>query len=365
MMAWKVLKTRVLPIGVDLGSASVKMAQLRRWQGQLELTAAASADVPLACRDNHRLRMEFLADCLHSLARSGSFKGSQCVISLPADSTFVQHVRTAKRPPDELGQALRWELQGTLPFDPADAVIRHVVAGDLRSEKEPTQEVIVMAAAREVVEEYLQLVRRAKLDVVGLSVEPCAIMQCFARLFQRADDVNRGTLFLDLGQSATQVVIARGARMVFARNVLAGATQMDQAAAEGLAMTLQEIQQLRRGSPDSPEAARQTERIYAAEAGPVEALAGEVTQCLRYFESTFPSCPVERVVFLGGQALDRRLCQMLARKLNLPAQIGDPFARIGRAQGPGANIGVDRRQAQPAWAVAVGLCLGEEMPEAA
>jgi Tfp pilus assembly PilM family ATPase len=90
-----------------------------------------------------------------------------------------------------------------------------------------------------------------------------------------------------------------------------------------------------------------------------EALAGlesEITRCMRYYESTFPTQHIARVVFLGGQALDHRLCQALAQRLHLPAQVGDPFARIAR---PGeTDFGLDRRQAQPAWAVAVGLSLG-------
>jgi len=80
--------------------------------------------------------------------------------------------------------------------------------------------------------------------------------------------------------------------------------------------------------------------------------------------SVFPSF-VERVLFLGGQARDRRFCEEIARRIDLPAHIGDPLARVGRADGVKWNTGMDRRQAQPAWAVAVGLSIGAEMPNAA
>ena len=64
------------------------------------------------------------------------------------------------------------------------------------------------------------------------------------------------------------------------------------------------------------------------------------------------------MVLAGGQAYDKRLCQSLAERLNLPAQIGDPLVRIGRVAGAGLQIGLDRREPQPQWAVAVGLSLG-------
>ena len=83
-----------------------------------------------------------------------------------------------------------------------------------------------------------------------------------------------------------------------------------------------------------------------------------MTQCLRYYESVFRHRTVERAIFVGGQAYDKRLCQSLAQRLNVPAQIGDPLVRVKRSPGAGARLNFDWRQPQPAWAVAVGLSLG-------
>jgi len=68
--------------------------------------------------------------------------------------------------------------------------------------------------------------------------------------------------------------------------------------------------------------------------------------------------PLERAIFLGGQAYDKRLCQALARQLALPAQIGDPLAGIPRepdALAPGVT---SADGSLPDWAVAAGLSLG-------
>jgi Tfp pilus assembly PilM family ATPase len=77
---------------------------------------------------------------------------------------------------------------------------------------------------------------------------------------------------------------------------------------------------------------------------------------VRYYESVFRNQGIERSIFVGGQAYDRRLCQMIARKLNLPAQIGDPLVRISRSEA--ATLTGD--DPQPNWAVAIGLSLGGE-----
>jgi len=80
--------------------------------------------------------------------------------------------------------------------------------------------------------------------------------------------------------------------------------------------------------------------------------------CRRYYETTFQNKPVERLVFVGGEAKQRRLCQHIAREMSLAAQVGDPIVRMGRISEVGIESGLDRRQPQPAWATAIGLSLG-------
>ena len=60
-------------------------------------------------------------------------------------------------------------------------------------------------------------------------------------------------------------------------------------------------------------------------------------------------------MFTGGQAHDRRLCQALARRLNLPAQIGDPLAALSVSDALRQKGFTDAR---PELSVAIGLSLG-------
>jgi Tfp pilus assembly PilM family ATPase len=96
----------------------------------------------------------------------------------------------------------------------------------------------------------------------------------------------------------------------------------------------------------------------------VHHLADEIQRCRRYHEGTFPGVPVDRLVFVGGEAHVRSLCQALARRLGIAAQLGDPIVGLchdvsARRETPDLAVaGIDRRRPQPAWAVACGLSLG-------
>jgi hypothetical protein len=68
---------------------------------------------------------------------------------------------------------------------------------------------------------------------------------------------------------------------------------------------------------------------------------------------------------VGGEARQRSLCQHIARELGIGAQLGDPLVRMGRISEISIESGIDRRQPQPSWAIALGLSLGPTVPQSA
>ncbi len=357
-MALRIVRAKTLPIGVDLGSSMLKMVQLRMNEGTPELLAAGSADIPPADRsDDSRKRLDVIARNIRSLLKSADFKGPRCVLSIPAGETFVQHLKVPKLPPQDMALAIRNELYGKLPYPVDEAVIRHIVAGDVYGEGESLQEVIAVCASRRQLEGYLDMARRSKLDVTCVNIEPCAIVECFSRMFRRASDAGRTILLLDLGFRSTQVVLSHGSRIVFARNLKIGGEQFDQAVADGMEVAVERGRALRLTIQMETEHA-DADKVYALMNTPMKSLCDELTQCLRYYESVFRNQSVEHAIFVGGQAFDKRLCQSIAQRLNLPAQVGDPLAGIKRAEGAQDSKLLDHRCTQPHWAVAIGLSLG-------
>ena len=177
-------------------------------------------------------------------------------------------------------------------------------------------------------------------------------------IFRRTNDAARTIMFVDMGSASTQVVLSHGTRLVFARNLPMGGRQLDQAVADGMDVSLSQAHSIRwdllKGHNEGP-AEDELHRLLDA---PLNSMADELTQCLRYYESAFRNQSVERAIFVGGQAYDKRLCQSLAQRLNLPAQVGDPLVRVKLAEGAVMPTSMDSRQPQPNWAVAIGLSLG-------
>jgi len=417
------------PIGVDFGTDGLRMAQVEAADGEFRLVAAASAEVPAQIRQDPTARLNFFTETVRDRLASGNFRGRRAILSLPAASCFIQHLRMPKLEEEELKKALPWEARGKLPIDPSHALLRHIVAGEVYQDSEQKNEVILMAAARELVNQLLGAAAKAKLDIVGMNVEPKALVDCFAHIFRRKSDAELTTCYVDIGCSGTRAVIARGSQILFARGIPVGGDHFNRAVAGSLRMSLEDAKVLRikvcsLGAPvqaaGAPEAqSRQVAQapqsldsafpllgagmkaagastatatapapVAAPALAPADQVSGELMEkarqveqacreplaklveeldlCRRYHESTFSTRPIDRLVFVGGEARHRNLCQQIARQLSLAAQVGDPLVRMGRTAEVGVESGIDRRQPQPSWSVAIGLSMGPvggEKPE--
>lgn len=406
-------------IGVDFGSDCLRVAQVERTDGEFRLVAAASLDVPPHVRNDVPARLAFFTEGLRDLLTQGGFRGRRVMLTLPASLMYIQHLRLPRLEGDALKKALPWELRGKLPIDPTHALLRHMVAGEVYHEQEPKTEVIVMAARRDLVDQLLAAAGKARLDVVGMNTEPKAIIDCFAQVYRRKSDAEATTCYLDMGCNASRAIIARGTQILFARVIPVGGEHFSRAVATSLKIPLEEAKLLRarlaaeapanepKDKPESapapgegerrmdqefamlgaalaaaqpqPAAARpktaaavppvnsqknQRTEVEQAYREPLAKLVEELALCRRYYESAFTNRPVERLIFLGGEARHHDLCQSVARDLGVAARIGDPLVRMPPECDGGPESGIDRKLSQPAWTIAVGLSMGPAAVEA-
>jgi type IV pilus assembly protein PilM len=305
-------------------------------------------------------------------------------------------MRMGKMSADDLVKALPFEAAGKLPFDPNRAVLRHTVAGEVYQNQDVKQEVILMAAPRDAVDKHLNLLSKQKLEVVGIHVEPHALIECFSQLYKRKGDENVCTMFIDMGAGSTHVVIAHGKNMVFAKHIGVGGDMMNKAVADLIKCDVSKAREVRarasrlqatasrlpagvvglgaesnthplgkqnNGSPVLGIEPDMVESVAQATGGMQQTLINELWMCTRYYEGIFPGRAVDRAIFVGGESRHIPMCQKIAQSLGLPSTLGDPLARL--MKDGAAQTSVDLRQPQPGWAIAVGLAMGLSSTSAA
>ncbi len=392
-----------LPIAVDFGTGSLKILQVVAGEPPV-LVAAACLETPDELMTDHKKRLEFQLEGLPRLIKRGGFKGKRAVCAIPAWQTKCKHISLTRADGMSLADQVRDAISVQFGRDPATLVYRYVEVPC--PEKSGKAEIMIAAVPRDLVERLMQGIVDAKLEPVGMHGEFASILRTFDHVHRREADVNQNTLYLDLGATTTKVMISHGKELAFARVISLGGRHLDDLLVRQLKCDLAEARRHRLGDdsafvPPPPKAKAEVLVAAAAAEGdgavdvkgepqlrerskfntapgfstevrsqpaaplcpeggnlsePLESITDEVLMCLRYHESQFPGKRVDRAMFIGGEARHRGLCQAVARALRLPAQMADPLARIART-GAEPALGVDLKQPQPGWAVALGLCL--------
>lgn len=351
------------PIGLDIGTSSLKMIQLHDDGDRPAVLAAMSAEIPLPTDDPDARRAAIVQHVTESL-RKHPFQGQRVVSSLSMTDFQMKNIRLPKMPPEELHSAIEFETQDRFGLEPGSAQFRWITAGEVRHGNEIKEEIMVFAAPNDRVLGRLELLEACKLEPVALDIAPCAVARSFIRFLRRAEDAESVNVFLDVGWNGTCIVITRGTHMMFLKVIEVGGKHFNAAVAKALDISPQEAADLRlrvmrsssgrraedqKGVPEDVEAA-----ALDAVRPLVERLARDVQLCLRYFAVTFRGQRPDSLTLVGGESHEPALEAIIFSSVDVPCTIGHPLRGISNA---GLIGGRDRRSFQPAWTVACGLAL--------
>lgn len=366
------------PIGVDFGTSSLKVLQINGGEAP-SLIAAACMETPEDLLFDPAKRFAFQVEALQRVIRNGGFKGKRAVCAIPAGETVCKPLQVQPGDAAAIAAQVSGAIASQMGADPSTLVYRHV-ASNAPARAGGKAEVICLAARRDLVERLMDAIKAARLEPVGMQCEHLATVRAFGSVGGAVAERAAPTLCLDLGCGSTKVMITHGKDLVFARTIELGGRHLDEAVSKQIKRELSEGRKRRLamdelstgGAPPAPasvpgEAGAATAVAERAAPGaftpagpdvsePLEMLTDEVALCLRYHASLFPDRRVERAIFVGGEARHAGLCRAIARTLRLPAQVGDPLARVART-GNEPSLGIDTKSPQPGWAMLVGLCL--------
>lgn len=338
--------SRCGPIGIDIGTQSLKLVQLDAARRQIVDLARHEFN---ASDPDQRERQ--LVEALRRARETHGFRGRTAVVCLSGDQLYVQNIRVPQAAGDELRRIVANEAANRAGFGGDEAEVRFVEAGDVRQGEGFRREVILLAARKAAVQKLTELTEEAGFEPAAVDVEPGALLRGYLAQFRRDDDQQRRTMIVNIGAATTKVIIAQGAAPLFVKYVDIGGRQMDESVAKHFRVSLAEAASLRRNSGDrradqrDPEVAR---TLLEAVRPILDRLGNELAMCLRYFSVTFRGQPVEQIIFGGGEASEQ-LTDWLQPRLDIPCQLSQPLRAFDRCPAHGPRAGQ--------WDVAVGLAL--------
>ncbi|HEY8667331.1 MAG TPA: type IV pilus assembly protein PilM [Tepidisphaeraceae bacterium] len=352
-------RAQVQPIGIDIGHDSIKMLQVEVSERSLSVVAAAKRSFSEEVRSQPQLRLAMAVEMIRQMLREEPFSGRHAVTSLPRDVVHVKNLRLPAMPVGELEAAVQFEARNLFPFDTEQARVQFMAAGEVRQGADVKQEVIVLAARNDDINDFLEHMHRCGVVVDSLDVEPCGLFRSVERFIRRREDESEVHVLVDIGACRSQVLIGKGKEITFFKPIDIGGQHLHEAVSKKLGISLSEAQALRVRLSDAPEVAGGGKRdpvrqaVFDAVRSTMEELGREISLCLRYYSVTFRGQRPTRLRLVGGEAADAQLQSLLNAALTIPVETGRPLYSVDTQRMKSS----DRKGMMSEWALALGLGL--------
>lgn len=350
-------------VGIDFGTRSIKLLQLREHGRGLRVVGAGRVDI----RADHGNGLQAaLTEQLRGAFSAGGFTGRRCVVSLPRADVRVHAVRLPKMPDDELQQAAVWEASERFGFDRSAMEVDVIRTGAELQGSENRDEVLLIAASHDAINAWVEPLMGAGLRPVAIETHFTALARAFSQPSMEASIHRQVRVVVDVGASGSTVMILRGDQIALCKPITVGGEHFDRAVAEHLQMNVDAARELRAaricsatGQPGAlPTADPAIERAeYDAVRPLLGSFAKEVTLCVRYYGVTFRGHPPDQLILTGGDGLEPRLGDTLEAQCKIPVTYDDQASPVAGLLGQVESAMNGPPGPAAWWSVSAGLSL--------
>jgi len=326
MPNWITRKQKILPIGLDIGHSSIKMVQLGVTDEGLNVVAAERVAVPVGDDTSDAARRDQVVRAIKQMLTEGEFKGRNVVSALPAGRLRITSLRLGETDQQQADRVLRKEAAHRFALDPATDVIHHIRAGRVQQGDEVKDEFILFATDNETIKAHIALLEECGLTPTGIDAGPCALFRNFDRMMRRQEDRECTIIFIDIGHQYTTVVFGHGGEICFVKQMKFGVARFAQDIAATLDIGVADAEALRLKIQNGDSVDAATGRLVMDTLGATaEALAGELSLCLRYYSVTFRGKRVARAIVAGGGAHETVLVDAIKHRLGIKTEPAEPL----------------------------------------
>lgn len=312
-----------LALGLDIGSHAVKVCELSRSGEGFKLLAVGSARMPPeAVEDGALVEPAAVAEVISKLLANLGSKNRKVAISVSGYSVIVKKISLRVMDPKELKEHIQNEAEQYIPFDIEDV---YLDCQDLHTNAEGDEytEVMLVAAKKELVDGYLDMLAQIGLNTVVVDVDAFALENAFEAGYLP----NENVILVDIGAAKMNINILSGGISVLTRDVILGGYQLSEQLSQALDFTHEEAEEIKLGLTQPPEEKR--ERVEQIIQESCRQWAEEIKRALDLYMTTNKEHPVNRIYISGGGAKMVGLADFLARECELPCQRLNPFANTG------------------------------------
>ena len=331
------LSSEDLVVGIDIGSHAIKVCHLKRTDKAYAVVNLGSATLPEDAVDDGTLNdPEIVGKIIGDLFKSLKIKKKKVGFSISGYSVIVKKVNLAVMSDEELEEHIHAEAEQYIPFDIEDVYLdfQDLKTNDGDSER---TDVMLVAAKKEIVDDYLEMLEGLNLKPVIVDVDGFALENTYEYNYPKDENV----ALVDIGASKMNINIISKGISVVARDIVVGSRQLTEQIQATFDLEFDEAEALKLGHIPAEEKQEEIADIFSSTC---TQWVLEIKKAIDLYHSNHPDAPLTQLVLSGGGSKVSGLVDYLANETDLPVKLFNPFG----------NMTVNSKKIDPDYLASVG-----------
>ncbi len=315
-------------LGVDIGTTSIKIAELSRKgeqiklenYGILELKEYLSHPNRIIQSASLKISEKETAEMLTILLREMKTKSRIAIGSIPAFAVFTTVLEMPLMSDGETKKAVNFQAPQFIPLPVNEVAVDWIKIGEFDTpERQRYQRIFLIGIPQEIIQKYKLVFKNAGLKLIALEIDGLAIVRSLL------GDEKGVTLFVDLGSETTNLFLASDGKVFYTGQTDYGGIYLTQAIAHSLGVSVARAEELKKrrgllsGGPES-ELSTLTQPF-------LDVIIQEVNHAKSAFENRYGK-KVERAMLAGGGANLLGIEKYFANQINAPIARPNLFRKV-------------------------------------
>lgn len=313
--------------GIEIGAGGVHGLKLVSDGDQARVVDFLSFDHPKVLSTPELDQDDAMRVAVGMLASRFDLSNATIAISVPGHQSFARFAKLPPVEPKKVPDIVKFEAVQQIPFPLED------VEWDYQtfvSPDSPEIEVGIFAITRQRIMERLTLLEDVGITPDVATLSPIAVYNAFAHDLGFTEKTV-GTILLDIGTTASDLVIAHAGR-VWVRTFPIGGHQFTEALVETFKLPYSKAEKLKREAEQSKHA----RHVFQAMRPVFTDLVQEVQRSIGYYQSLHPNSDLKRLIGVGSTFKLPGLRKYLKQQLQMDVYRLEQFKQIS-LEGPRAG----------------------------
>ncbi len=347
-------------VGVDIGTSSIKVCQLKDGRRGPTLVRFGYAPLPpQAIVDGQVMDAASVISTLVKVMRDTHIREREVAVSVSGQSVIIRKITVPMMTPAELREQIQWEAEQHIPFDIKDVEVDYQV---LKRRPESSQmDLLLVAAKKDHINDYAALVRSAKLRPIVCDIDAFTVQNLFE--FSHGVVEDKTIALLNVGAGLASLNIMSAGVSGFTREIAAGGNSVTEQIQKQLAIPFDQAEAYKCGGQagnPTPHGIVPQQAVAVMEAA-ADTIAAEIQRSLDFYMATSGETEISTVFLSGGTSNLPLLAPAIQRRTRVAVEVWSPIERF-QVDAKSVDVALLTQRA-PQLAVALGLALRRDREE--